>query len=168
MSNTNTKLPEEETVAQLLIPDFTLAVTGARIFTDYNKFETQLLEYLKEYKAGKLPSKMVAGGAYGADTLAKKFATERKIDFLELKPDWKLHGKKAGILRNKDIVDAATHVIAFPMGVSSGTRHAIAYAKEKNKPIIVYEQDVPDLSVTITKILNNNNEFSKNSLQSSS
>jgi hypothetical protein len=150
---------------------FTLAVSGARIFNDYNKFQTQLLQYLKDYHSDNLPSKMVAGGAYGADTLAKKFATERKIEFLELKPEWAKHGKKAGILRNKDIVDAATHVIAFPKGVSSGTRHAIAYAKEKNKPVVVYEQELPDLPATITNILQNSkqNELQhSNSFQSSS
>ena len=119
-----------------------LAVTGARIFTDYKKFETLLLQYLKEYHEDKLPIKIIAGGAVGADKSAKKFANERKIDFIELKPQYHLfkHNPKiAPLVRNKDIVDAATHIVAFPMEKSSGTYHAISYAKQKNKPIIVYK-----------------------------
>jgi predicted Rossmann fold nucleotide-binding protein DprA/Smf involved in DNA uptake len=159
MSNSNTATP------------FILAVSGARIFTDYKQFETQMSQYLDLEHAGLFPSKMVSGGAYGTDTMAKKFAEARNISFTELKPEWKKHGRRAAILRNKDIVDAATHVIAFPMGVSSGTRHAIQYAKDKNKPIQIYEQDLPNsIPVAINNILNNKNqnELNTNSIQSSS
>lgn len=133
---------------------FTLAITGARIFSDYTKFETQLLEYLKQYHEAKLPDSMVAGGALGADTSARKFAEERHIKFLELKPQYHLfkhNPRGAPLARNKDIIDAATHVVAFPMGYSSGTRHAIKYAKEKNKPIVIYEQELGNVPLIPSK-----------------
>ena len=67
-----------------------LAVTGARVFTDYKQFETQLLQYLKDHHKEELPSKMISGGAFGVDSSAKRFAKERNIEFIELKPQYHL------------------------------------------------------------------------------
>ena len=113
-----------------------LAIVGSRDFTDQKKFDECLLEFV--VKNGK-PSKVISGGARGADTLAKQWAKRNGIEFDDenFKPDWKKHGKKAGILRNTDIVNACTDVIAFPSEKGAGTQDTIRKAKAQNKPVTI-------------------------------
>ena len=47
------------------------------------------------------------------------------------------YGKRAGILRNINMVNLTDEVIAFWDGTSAGTQFTITYAKERNKPIKV-------------------------------
>jgi hypothetical protein len=42
-------------------------------------------------------------------------------------------------MRNSDIINAATHVIAFPSAQSRGTRDAIRKAQAAGKPLVVHE-----------------------------
>ena len=122
---------------------FILAISGARIFNNYELFKKLVKQYLKEHHNSKLPDKIISGGADGTDTMAKQIAKHYNIDFKDYVPEYdkfpETQKKTAPLERNKDIVNAATHVIAFPKGDSPGTRHAISYAKKNNKPIIVYE-----------------------------
>ena len=61
-----------------------------------------------------MPEIIISGGAIGSDKMAERYAKIHNIPVLILVPDWKKHGKKAGILRNTDIINESTHVIAFP------------------------------------------------------
>lgn len=76
---------------------------------------------------------IISGGAVGIDRAAEEFAEEFKIPTLIIKPDWDRFGRAAGMIRNKDIVAAADHVIAFWNGVSKGTANSIEHAKRLNK-----------------------------------
>ncbi|ARF10385.1 protein of unknown function DUF2493 [Hokovirus HKV1] len=111
-----------------------IAIVGSRTFNDYELFKKYLTEYIdniQEYS-------IVSGGAIGTDTMAKKFAIENNKEILEILPDWKKHGKIAGILRNTDIIKAADIVIAFIKDNSAGTRDSIEKAKKMNKTLKVY------------------------------
>jgi hypothetical protein len=110
----------------------TLAVVGSRSFKNYELLSDELNTLAKtDFKFDSI----VSGGALGADTLAEKYAKHHDIKMNILKPDWKKHGKKAGILRNKDIVDSCNYVIAFWDGSSVGTKHSINYARIQEKPV---------------------------------
>ena len=110
-----------------------VAVIGSRTFTNYDLLERVLNEFDI--------SKVISGGAQGADRLAAQYAKQHKIDYLEFKPDWKKYGRGAGPIRNREIVDAADVVIAFWDGKSKGTKSGLDYAKRKNKEIMIQRTD---------------------------
>ena len=102
-----------------------LAIVGYRKFTDWKIFKDTLKEFVVRYG---MPEQVVSGGALGADAMAEKWAKRYNIPLLILKPDWKKHGKSAGILRNTDIISACTHVVAFPHPKGRGTQDSIRKA----------------------------------------
>lgn len=107
-----------------------LAIIGSRSFNNY--------ELLKiEVNKIKNVTCVVSGGAYGADYLGKLYAKENNLEYIEFKPNWDEHGKKAGFLRNIDIINTSDIIIAFWDGLSSGTLHSINLAKKYNKKIII-------------------------------
>ena len=78
---------------------------------------------------------IVSGGAKGADTLGEKWAKENNVNTLIFKPDWNKWGKRAGFIRNKDIVDNSDYVIAFWDGSSPGTLSSIKLCKKAGRKI---------------------------------
>lgn len=109
-----------------------LAIVGAREFQDY---ETLKRETDKLIETIGMPTVVVSGGAKGADTLGERYAREKGIKMLRLLPDWKTHGRAAGLIRNTDIVKECTHVIAFIKGESRGTKDTIAKATKAGKNV---------------------------------
>lgn len=105
-----------------------LAIIGSRNFDNYNVVK----EYLKPYK-DKI-SLVVSGAAKGADSLGEKWAIDNNIETLILPADWDKHGKKAGYIRNEDIIKNCDAVIAFWDGNSKGTAHSLSLAEKYNKP----------------------------------
>lgn len=116
-----------------------LAIVGGRTFNDYEKFKAIVKEYIEEYET---PETIISGGAEGVDTMAEWYAREYHIPLVVLKPNWYPEGKynhRAGLDRNTDIIDAATHVLALPTVISRGTHDSIRKAQEKNKIIKVID-----------------------------
>ncbi len=113
-----------------------LAVVGSRGFDDYQL----MCDTLSQYSI----TKIISGGAKGADSLASKYAKEHNIELVEFIPDWKNLGVKAGFIRNKDIVDNSDFVIAFWDSYSNGTRDSIKYASKHCKLLKVIEYNKDD------------------------
>jgi predicted Rossmann fold nucleotide-binding protein DprA/Smf involved in DNA uptake len=107
----------------------TVAIIGSRKFTNYREF-LQLMPKLDI-------TKIISGGATGADSLAHRYALDNDIAYLEFLPDWDLYGKAAGPIRNKLIINNADHVIAFWDGRSKGTASSIKLAQHKGISINV-------------------------------
>lgn len=81
---------------------------------------------------------IVSGGARGVDKTAER--TAKRLGYPEpriFRAAWKVHGKKAGFIRNKKIVAEADGVIAFWDGHSPGTQHTLELAEKAQKPIIL-------------------------------
>ena len=81
---------------------------------------------------------IVQGGAIGIDTLAEQWAKRNKINCITFLPNWKIFGKKAGLERNKAMVEYCDVVIAFHDGKSTGTLYTINYAKSIGTPCICH------------------------------
>ena len=81
---------------------------------------------------------IVSGGAKGIDFCAKKYALKNNINFKEFWPLYSLHGKKAPLIRNLQIIDYSDIVIVFWDGKSGGTKFVIDNCKKRNKPCDVY------------------------------
>lgn len=86
-----------------------------------------------------IPDTVVSGGAKGADTYAREFATKHNLKLIEYLPQYdKYPPKIAPLERNKQIVAECNCLLAFWDGTSRGTKFTLDYAKEKNKPIKIY------------------------------
>jgi hypothetical protein len=81
---------------------------------------------------------IVSGGARGVDRRAAYSAQKRGLKVTELEADWENLGKRAGYLRNVEIVNSADRVVAFWDGVSPGTKHSMRLAKQTGKPLTIY------------------------------
>ena len=86
-------------------------------------------------------TEIISGGAIGIDTLAEEVADKRRISKSIIRPEYDKYGKKAPLIRNKEIVNRAELVIAFWDGKSRGTKFTIDYAKKLNKEVKIYIAD---------------------------
>jgi hypothetical protein len=83
---------------------------------------------------------VVHGGARGADTYADVVA--RIFGFhVEAHPaDWERYGKRAGFVRNAEMVNLGADVcLAFPLGESRGTRRCMREAEKAGITVVVHE-----------------------------
>jgi len=114
-----------------------LAIIGSRTFNNYERLKTEINKFIEDNFID--ITCIVSGGAKGADSLGERYAKEYNIPTKIFYPNWNLYGKKAGYLRNIDIIKNANQIIAFWDGISSGTKSSINLAKEQNKIIkIIY------------------------------
>lgn len=81
---------------------------------------------------------IVHGGARGADVLAETVAMECGIRVEPHPALWALHGKAAGPIRNREMLDAgADLVLAFPGG--RGTAHMVSIARAAGIPVLAVQ-----------------------------
>jgi predicted Rossmann fold nucleotide-binding protein DprA/Smf involved in DNA uptake len=85
---------------------------------------------------------IVSGGASGVDSAAIHEARRLGMEYEVHLPDWNVHGRSAGIIRNRAIVDSANGVVAFWDGKSRGTKFTIDYARERGKLLRVFPEGV--------------------------
>lgn len=88
-------------------------------------------------------TEIVSGGAVGVDDLARQAARKRGLRMTEFFPDYETFGRKAPLVRNRQIVDYAQAVLAFWDYQSNGTRQVILYARKVEKPVqivIIHEE----------------------------
>ena len=106
-----------------------LLVCGGRDYTDRD---------LVWRIVGRLnPAVLIQGGAAGADRLAKLWAESKGLVEIVTEPaDWDLHGKAAGPMRNKLMLDKHEPdlVLAFPGG--AGTDDMVAQARRAGVPVV--------------------------------
>lgn len=86
-------------------------------------------------------TEIVSGGARGIDSLGEVFANENSIPIKKFIPDWKTHGKKAGMLRNIEMAEYADAAIVIWDGNSKGSKYMISCMLKRSKPVhvITYE-----------------------------
>lgn len=113
-----------------------LAVVGSRTFSDYATLNMILNKIKNEYNLKYI--QIISGGAKGADTFAERYAEINKIPKLIFKADWNKFGKRAGMIRNVDIIKNCDICVAFWDGESHGTAHDIKLCKQYDKECWVY------------------------------
>jgi predicted Rossmann fold nucleotide-binding protein DprA/Smf involved in DNA uptake len=80
-------------------------------------------------------TEIVSGGATGVDTWAMHLATDQGIPVKVLHADWNKHGRAAGPIRNRQMLDYAEALIAVWDGKSRGTANMVGIARAKGIPI---------------------------------
>lgn len=110
-----------------------LAVVGTRTFE-----RAELVSaYLDRCRREQPDLVIVSGGARGADRLAAEYARRHHLDLVLFHADWQAHGRRAGALRNKQIVDAAEALVAFWDERSPGTKISLEMAVRKGIPATI-------------------------------
>lgn len=123
-----------------------ILVCGGRDFEDWKKFNSVMYDIVfgrtgTPNDVEMLPTgiEIIAGGATGADSLAIEWAIANWVPFIEYPADWKQYGKKAGYIRNKQMLEEGKPdlVVAFPGG--RGTANMIKLAEEAGVEVIRVE-----------------------------
>lgn len=99
-------------------------IAGSRTIKDYDL----VAKIIKD--SGFVIDEVVSGCAAGVDFLGERYGEENNIPIKKFPADWSL-GKIAGVIRNHQMRDYATHLIAISENNSKGTAHMIRAAREK-------------------------------------
>jgi len=115
-------------------------VCGGR---DYDNAERvkRVLDKLLIRCGGNSGLTIIQGEALGADTLARQWAEDNSVPTIGFRADWKTYGKRAGYLRNSQMLTEGHPdlVIAFPGG--NGTDMMIKLAKAAGVSVVKLEED---------------------------
>lgn len=90
---------------------------------------------------------LVSGAAEGVDTWAEEAANARGLKTKIFHADWDGLGRRAGPIRNEQIIAAADEVVAFWDGKSRGTLNAVCLAQEEGLAIAMYDEDGKPVSL---------------------
>ncbi len=104
-------------------------VCGGRRYRDYDTVRRWLLNLLPRNPV------ILEGGAPGADSLARRFASEHGLQQITEKADWSL-GAQAGPARNQRMLD--THPVALCLAFpgSRGTADMVARCQQQGVPVV--------------------------------
>lgn len=85
---------------------------------------------------------VITGGAAGVDRHADDEAFRLRYRTQVIKPDWERHGKRAGFLRNLEMLDECpVAVLAFQYQASRGTQHTIVNARQRGIKVHVFTEE---------------------------
>lgn len=114
-----------------------ILITGSREHED-----VELIEYAIESQLNYAEEITIVHGdcPRGADAIADQYAMDNDLQVERHPADWERYSKKAGIIRNQEMVDLGADIcIAFPIGKSPGTRHCANAAKRAGIKTIIIE-----------------------------
>ena len=120
-------------------PTVKVGIVGSRSITS-SEYVFSVLDFYLARLLEENEVVIVSGGAVGIDSLGAQWAELRKLKTEIYLPDWQTHGKKAGFLRNQQIIDNSDYLIAITTG-SNGTADSIKRAVKKNIPIKIVQYE---------------------------
>ena len=118
---------------------FKLIVAGGRDFKNFSSAG----EILRSVLSKRTPNEVciVSGGARGADSFGEMFAKSTGCDLEVFPADWSTYGKRAGMIRNEEMIKFADATILFWDGESRGTANMMSLTLDYNKPLFVVYYD---------------------------
>ncbi|WP_395666370.1 DUF2493 domain-containing protein [Methylocella sp.] len=107
-------------------------VCGGRTFKDAERLRREL----DSLHAALGFATLIEGGADGADRLSREWAAGAGVRVEEYAPDWFAHGRAAGPVRNRQMLDEGRPdlVVAFPGG--RGTANMTLQARQAGVRVI--------------------------------
>lgn len=75
---------------------------------------------------------VIQGEAKGADEWAKKWANANGVSTIDFTPDWDTHGKKAGFIRNSDMLKQGKPNLVVAFSGGNGTKMMCEIAEKAN------------------------------------
>lgn len=132
-----------------------ILVTGSRDWADEESLKDAI--YSARFMGGFIFNTVIVHGACyppidpktgkrplrSADWLAERAAKEFGFKSEPTPADWNTHGKKAGSLRNQEMIDKGADIcLAFPLPQSKGTWDCVRRAKAAGIRVVVIEPKV--------------------------
>ena len=111
-----------------------LLVCGTREIADIDYIFKRLDEIFYEYDI----TELIEGGADGVDSLAGLYAVSHGIKHKTVYPKYNIHGDRAPLVRNEEMVDECDGGVAIWDGKSTGTAHTISLLRQQNKLLKVF------------------------------
>lgn len=108
-----------------------VAIVGSRGYPDL----AQVRAFVRALPVG---TTIVSGGARGVDQEAVLAAAARGLKTIVFPANWEKYGKKAGFLRNAEIVALVDEIVAFWDSRSRGTADTIDRANKAGKPVRIF------------------------------
>lgn len=107
-------------------------IAGSRTIEDYGVVEAAV------EASGFDITEVVSGCARGVDRLGERWAETHQLPIARFPADWKHYGRRAGPIRNNEMVGYAQALIAVWDGTSNGTHHIINAARREGRRVFVY------------------------------
>lgn len=127
------------------MPSKRILITGSRDWTDADTIDQALFQayLLLKNPSGPQDIVLVSGACpKGADRMAEYVWETQKLRIERHPADWDIHGKKAGPIRNAEMVDLGADLcLAFIRNNSKGASHAAKLAQRAGIPTRIYRQD---------------------------
>lgn len=111
-----------------------ILVTGDRNWSDKETIRKELIKYDCEGMS------LIHGNCRGVDILAGEVAEELGWWVISVSAEWGKHGKAAGPIRNKEMLDLGPElVLAFHHNISEskGTKNCVQQAKKAGIPAVI-------------------------------
>lgn len=103
-----------------------VCISGSRSFRDLERVRA----FVETLPVGTV---VIHGGAEGVDKAADAAARLCGLSVEVVRPEWNKHGRAAGPIRNRAMVESCDYLVAFWDGLSKGTKSAIDAAKRLDK-----------------------------------
>lgn len=117
-----------------------ITITGSRSITDW----VYVYSCMNDFRQNHLPDDanvvLRSGHARGVDVLVENWAKNFDIPVEIYLPNWNKHGKKAGLLRNSEMLKGSSGTVAIWDGQSTGTLDCINKTKQLGLYLKVYQQ----------------------------
>ena len=83
------------------------------------------------------PTEIISGCCTGCDKLGERWALENNIPIKKFPADWQKYGKRAGMIRNRQMAEYGEALVAIWNGKSRGTGNMIKTARELGLKVVV-------------------------------
>lgn len=119
-------------------------VCGSRNWTDESTIADVLSDVFYDIEEGGGHPTVMHGAARGADTLAARVADFYGVPTIAVPANWVCHGKAAGPIRNRQMLDRKPAVVvAFMLPGSRGTQDCVAEAQRRGiRTTVIHGEDV--------------------------
>lgn len=113
-----------------------VVIAGSREFEDYEKMKRLVKGFLVKVED---EIEIVSGGCRGADMLGERLAGECGWSVRRFEANWKLYGKCAGIIRNREMAKYADICLLFVVegAGNRGSRNMLKEARERGCRVYV-------------------------------
>lgn len=108
-----------------------VVIAGSRSITDYSAVCQAIAD------SGFEITEVISGCANGVDSMGERWALEHDIRIARLPAEWRIYGRRAGMVRNRWMGEIGEALVAIWDNKSRGTADMIYVMERLRKPVFV-------------------------------